>query len=230
MQSEDIVKMKQEFQAKLLELEGRFEEVLASKVKERDEREVQLQKEFEIKLQEKEEELQEKEAENKLKFERLERACGLHYQFAMENFSAEKANNELNNWKSQAMYTHLRGYKFCIGIDANGYGSNKGKSVNAELWTMKGEYDDELKWPAKVKFTLELINHYPNGDNKKVTITVTWSKPDKEYNWIRGGDFSGCPEQYDFIKHFELPYNAAGHTHYLNDDTLCFIISDVTMQ
>ena len=45
--------------------------------------------------------------------------------------------------------THICcGYKFCIGIDANGHGTTQGDSVNVELWSMEGEYDDQLKWPV----------------------------------------------------------------------------------
>ena len=35
---------------------------------------------------------------------------------------------------------------------------------------MKGEYDDQLQWPVTAKFTLELINHFENGENKTCTM------------------------------------------------------------
>ena len=75
------------------------------------------------------------------------------------------------------MYTHPGGYKFC---DANGAGASRGKSVNVEVWVMKGEYDDQLQWPVTAKFTLELINHFENGENKTCTITPTWERPRRE--------------------------------------------------
>ena len=76
----------------------------------------------------------------------------------MKNFSREKAKDNPRDWKSPAMYTHGCGYKFYIGVDANGNGSGCGKSINVDLWSMSGEYDDQLKWPLNAKFTVELIN------------------------------------------------------------------------
>ena len=39
----------------------------------------------------------------------------------MKNFSDERAMEKTEgSWKSPAMYTHVCGYKFCIGVDANG--------------------------------------------------------------------------------------------------------------
>ena len=55
------------------------------------------------------------------------------------------------------MYTHLHGYKICVGVDANGYGRGRGKSLYVGLWVLPGEFDEQLKWPAKAKFTIELI-------------------------------------------------------------------------
>ena len=44
-----------------------------------------------------------------------------------------KKKDQFSNWKSPAMYTHLGGYKFCIGVDANGYSSGRGKSIHTDL-------------------------------------------------------------------------------------------------
>ncbi len=44
----------------------------------------------------------------------------LNRRFEMKNFSLEKAKDKLDDWMSPAMYTHVCGYKFCIGVDANG--------------------------------------------------------------------------------------------------------------
>ena len=106
----------------------------------------------------------------------LEKMCGVFWSFTMDNFTKEKAKDKYDDWKSPPMYTHVCGYKFCIGIDANGYGINRGKSVNVELWSMRGGYDYQLKWPVRVRFTLELINHFESGENKKCTLTTTFDR------------------------------------------------------
>ena len=41
----------------------------------------------------------------------------------MRNFSAK---DKPGDWKSLAMYTHVGGYKFCVGVDADGYGQGHG--------------------------------------------------------------------------------------------------------
>ena len=47
------------------------------------------------------------------------------------------------------MYTNIFGYKFYIGLDANGRGRFHGNGLCAELYVMSGEYDSLLKWPAE---------------------------------------------------------------------------------
>ena len=69
--------------------------------------------------------------------------------FLMAKFSKEKeAKDKLNNWWSPAMYTHGGGYKFQIGVDANGYGGGRGKAIHVTWKRLVGEYDDQLRWPA----------------------------------------------------------------------------------
>ena len=53
----------------------------------------------------------------------------LHKRFEMRHYSAEKKKDKYDDWKSPAMYTHVNGYKFCVGVDANGCGSGRGKSI-----------------------------------------------------------------------------------------------------
>ena len=76
--------------------------------------------------------------------------------FTMENFSKEKAT--ASSWESPTMYTNLCGYKFCIGINANGCVDGNGHGIGVCLYAMLGEYDHQLKWPVRVTFTLELIH------------------------------------------------------------------------
>ncbi len=59
---------------------------------------------------------------------------------------------------SPAMYTHMCGYKFCIGLDANGCDFFGNSRVAISVWSIPGEFDEHLKWPAKLKLIIELIN------------------------------------------------------------------------
>ena len=99
--------------------------------------------------------------------------------------------------------------------------------MNVELWPLKGEYDDQLKWPVTAKFTIELINHFQGGNNMKVTKTATWKKPTK--NAIVCQFSPDAAYKYRFIRHRELGNDPSRRTHFLKDDSLQFIITDITI-
>ena len=132
-----------------------------------------LEKEFRVELEKKVQEL------NKT-FQDFEQKVSttifLHRRFEMRNFSAEKRKDKFNDWKSPAMYTHVGGYKFCVGVDANGYHGGYGKSIYVDLWATSGEFDDQLKWPAKAEFTVELVKQR-GGQNVKCSHQTEWVKP-----------------------------------------------------
>jgi len=74
---------------------------------------IEDQNELETKLQEK---LDRELHKLKTNFEdfkqKVSTALFLNRRFEMRNFSVEKENGKLNDWKSPAMYTHVGGYKF----------------------------------------------------------------------------------------------------------------------
>ena len=69
------------------------------------------------------------------------------------------------------------GYKFYIGVDANGYDDGRGNSVYVDVCSIPGDYDDQLKWPAKAKFTIELINQQGGENATCTTDIITWKQP-----------------------------------------------------
>ena len=218
MHKQELQEQEKNFQGKFQEQEKRFEK------QEQNFREMvgKLEKRQDVKIREQKTLLEDFKVGAKTALEELKRRCGV-WKVTMENFSKEKAKNKASDWKGPPMYTHPGGYKFCIGIDANGYVTSRGKSVNVEVWVMKGEYDDQLQWPATAKFTLELINHFENGENKTCTITPTWRRP---IYAGRIGTFLTVPGiSFHFISHSELPHNPVTRTHFLRNDTLNFHLS-----
>ena len=103
----------------------------------------------------------------------------LKHTFTIKNFSKEKANHRDAVWKGPAMYTHLCGYKFYVGIWPNGLDSCRNEAMIVVLYAMPGEYDHQLVWPAKAKFTLELINQ-KGGKNVTAVVEREWRKPSQE--------------------------------------------------
>ena len=47
-------------------------------------------------------------------------------------------------WYSDPFYTHNKGYKMCLNVDAAGNGDGKGTHLSVFLFLMKGPHDDEL--------------------------------------------------------------------------------------
>ena len=163
--------------------------------------------------------------QNKVAIKEVAKFVDLKRTFKMVNFSKEKAKDEVSDWKSPAMYTHVCGYKFCIGIDANGRVYGRGKALYVYLWAMPGEYDHQLQWPVQATLTIELL-HQQGGHNVQHTTTTTrrgWRKPDGPYTWIGVfGDikYGGCTH---FIEHSRL-------SGFLRNDTLYFRITKITIK
>ena len=137
--------------------------------------------------------------------------------FLMANFSKEKAKDKISDWWSPAMYTHDGGYKFCIGVDANGYGGGRGKAIRVMWKHVVGEYDDQLKWPTTARLPLELFNQ-DGGVNLAHTSRFPLNKPDIVYVFSR----ISVDGDRHFVKHSELD-------HFLVNDTLIFHISNITI-
>ena len=145
----------------------------------------------------------------------------LKREFTMENFTVEREKDKLGDWKSPAMYTHVSGYKFCIGIDANGRNTARGEAMSVSLYAMQGDYDHLLKWPACVSFTLELL-HRQGGQNIIGTLTeAEWLQPTRPFKRIRS--FLNVERgQTVFLEHSKL-------ADFLDNDALYFHLSNITV-
>ena len=110
---------------------------------------------------------------------KLSLALGSGHTFIMKDFAREKRRS---NWKSPDMYTHKRGYKFCIGVDHVRSFVNGFEEYDIEVYVCArlGLYDSQLKWPVKATITLELINQLEGG-NAACTTSNTWKRPTQDY-------------------------------------------------
>ena len=71
----------------------------------------------------------------------------------------------------------IRGGTATGAIDAV---SNPNRYLKVSVHIIQGEYDDELKWPARASFTIEIINQR-GGENQSCTIKINCNKPGEEY-------------------------------------------------
>ena len=99
--------------------------------------------------------------------------------FKMDNFKQHKRDNDL--WYSPSFYTHPKGYEMCLGIYANSYGERKGTHMSVGVHLMKGEFDDQLKWPFRGQIIIRLLSQV-DVDYKELKYLFTETLP--HYNTI----------------------------------------------
>ena len=185
------------------------------------------------------EELQEENHHLKLNVQRLEkRVSDLHDQqlkqsqtgfpigpvdFTMDNFHLRK--DEDDYWYSLPFYTHPRGYKMCLGVNANGWGHGNGTHVSLYVFLMQGEFDDQLKWPFQGHVTIQLLDQDGGTDHLTKTLDMTAQSLATQRVTKPGKAMSALGFTF-FITHSELLEPICP---YLHQDTLQFRVAKVEL-
>ena len=109
----------------------------------------------------------------------------------------------------------------CLRVDANGQFATR---VSVYVYLMRGDNDDNLKWPFKGTINVSLLNQLEDGQHH---TRLLWSDyddvPERVCGRVTVGEKAGrgCGLS-QFISHQELDYPASGNCQYLKDDTLFF--------
>ena len=142
----------------------------------------------------------------------------------MTNFESKQKGDE--RWYNPPFYTHIGGYKMCLRIGANGWGSGEGTHVGVGVYMMKGEFDSHLKWPFKGEITVELVNQ-KEGGKKCEGKPITHERSSDVFQRVKEGERAnsgwGLPK---FISHSDL-YKPEDGKEYLVNDTLIFRVTNV---
>ena len=93
------------------------------------------------------------------------------FSFTMPDFKQKKSSK--SSWYSPSFYTHPRGYKMCLRVEANGLLIGKNSHVSVFLYMMRGEYDESLKWPFRGDITIQLLNQVGGDGHHTGVIDVT---------------------------------------------------------
>ena len=136
----------------------------------------------------------------------------------MDDFEEYKKNDDI--WYSPPFYSHLGGYKMCLKVYANGNGEGKGTHVSVFVCLMRGEFDDDLKWPFSAYITIELKNdplHYYRLNYEEGKCC---KKPKENYQC--NASAWGCPT---YLSHTDM--YSGGH---LSNNRLTFCISKVEVR
>ena len=142
----------------------------------------------------------------------------------MTDFERYKKGNQ--GWFSATFYTHIGGYRMCLGVVANGLDSGKGTHVSVSVVMMKGEFDSHLKWPFKGEITVELVNQKEGGENYERKPVEHTDECDDSFKRVTKGDRGKGWGYADFISHSDL-YKPEEDKEYLVNDTLIFRITNV---
>jgi len=154
--------------------------------------------------------------------------------FTVPHFTQQREMNAW--WCSPPIYTHQYGYKFCIRVATNGYRDGKDTHISLFFYAMRGEYDDNLAWPAKGTIAVELLNQHSDSNHHAVSINAQWPISTSTTNaWKMLDTGLGWKEtsyccrvfSYRFIAHQDLEWNAQTETHYLKDNCLRLRLSKV---
>ena len=141
----------------------------------------------------------------------------------MTDFEKHKKADE--SWYSSPFYSHIGGYKMCLGVYANGYGNSKDTHVSVFVYLMRGEYDDQLKWPFRGDITIQLLNQSRDEGHWEKTVYFD-DRADNEAGTVvgqKGGTGWGYKQ---FIAHTNLNTE---NKEYLKNNCLKFRISKIVV-
>ena len=140
----------------------------------------------------------------------------------MEGFQKRKEKNE--EWYSDPVYSHFGGYKMCLKVYANGVSDGQGTHVSVFVYLMRGDNDDNLKWPFKGTIKVSLLNQLEDGQHHTME---PWSPshdvPTNFSGRVTEGERAKAGRGYlQFLNHQDLIYKVDKNCQYLKDDTLFF--------
>ncbi len=143
-------------------------------------------------------------------------------EFSMTNFEQHKRG--FDHWLLPPFYTRCKGYKMRLMVFAGGCGegANVQRYISAFFMLVRGEYDEQLKWPFQGKFSLQLLSQSGDKRHHKVPITFDASTPDhcrsRVLDQPDGEPGSNRWGKTKFIPHSELTPK------YLQNDCLMFCV------
>ena len=144
--------------------------------------------------------------------------------FTMPNFKQHKIDRD--RWFSPPFYSHIGGYKMYISVYANGFGEGEDSHLSVYLCMMKGEHDDNLKWPFHGEVSVQLLNQQ-NANHYEVEEDYSADDIMRFVDRVKGVKQPEPGWGYDeFIPHEKLTCNPGS---YLMNDCLKFQVNKVVV-
>ena len=95
----------------------------------------------------------------------------LPFNFTVSNVDHLRKNKL--HYRSDPFYSHPGGYKMAVTIIPNSASIYKGKYLFLGVAILRGEFDDQLRWPFKGKVTVQVYNHTTEKWSYERTIVLS---------------------------------------------------------
>ena len=128
-------------------------------------------------------------------------------------------------WFSPQFFTHPGGYKMCLEVWRNGYGSGKGTHLSVFLHLMKGENDDHLKWPLSLKIRFVLLNQASDNSHLSHILDFTEAPEKSSARVTEGTRAKGGGGKIEFLPLTSLVEDPTQDVQFLKNDSLYFRVS-----
>lgn len=154
--------------------------------------------------------------------------------FKMPAFAAKRAAEEV--WFSEPFFTHKKGYKMCLCVDATGFTVSSSASsddddddpeMSVSLYLKKGPYDDKLKWPLNGDFEIKLLNQLKDSCHHQQSIECDDDSPTAALFRVIDAEMAstGLGGQFISYSEFDNSDDEDPVWLYLKDDCLFFQVS-----
>ena len=134
-----------------------------------------------------------------------------------------KVSGKRKEWYSAPFYTHNKGYKMCLHVDATGI-EGKNAHLAVYLFLMKGSYDDKLKWPLRGRFIVKIMNQISDSYHRSVAIYYDDNTPDENAGRVTEGDKAHGWGDDEFISIEDL-FRTTRKCQFLVDDCVFFRVT-----
>ena len=229
--SQQLRKTNQELQNRIAELESsvqHLQQVLGEKLKQKiSDMKLQIQK-YDKQLQDEKKDLKKQSKEIQSQRDMItalqQEDRELYFHTGLLPYYVTPSNYNKKRIFSPQLYTHPGGYKFELLLFPKGANAGTGTEVSVAAYSVKGDYDAELKFPVKFTITVQLLNQHRNQDHytRDIQCEVTREKIGSVVYNI-GADWT-------FILHADLEWNSEKQTQYLKDDCLRFRITKIVVK
>ena len=125
--------------------------------------------------------------------------------FSMPNFNQYPLSDYDPVYHSEPFYSHPGGYKMVAAVYPNGSGQRKGTHMGIYVGIIRGEFDDQLRWPFDGSITVQVYNNTTEQWSNERTIVMNERECGLE-NVKRPVDLlaHGSRGYYDFLSLTEL--------------------------